>query len=122
MKKSTGELLELLKRTSAPSSFMKSASEDLIRQIPLSKYLNQILDSHSLQKSELIRRSGLDRSYVYDILSGKENLPATKSWHFASPYRFPLMKPKGSSKRPVMRLFMSGLNGTASFSSDCNTA
>lgn len=50
MKKSTGELLELLKRTSAPSSFMKSASEDLIRQIPLSKYLNQILDSHSLQK------------------------------------------------------------------------
>ena len=71
MKKSTGELLELLKRTSAPSSFMKSASEDLIRQIPLSKYLNQILDSHSLQKSELIRRSGLDRSYVYDILSGK---------------------------------------------------
>ena len=73
MKKSTGELLELLKRTSVPSSFMENASKDLIRQIPLSKYLTQILDSHSLQKSELIRRSGLDRSYVYDILSGKRD-------------------------------------------------
>ena len=73
MKKTTGELLDLLKNTSTVSSYLESQSDQLTRQIPLSVYLQDILHEKAQSKSELIRRSGLDRSYVYDILSGKRS-------------------------------------------------
>lgn len=73
MKKTTGELLELLKKSSNASSYMEKASDDLIQQIPLSDYLSEILRTKQLIKSDVIRRSGLDRKYTYEFLSGKKN-------------------------------------------------
>ena len=73
MKKTTGELLELLKKSSDASSYMENASDDMIQQIPLSEYLSDIIRLKQLTKSDLIRRSGLDRGYAYDILSGTKN-------------------------------------------------
>lgn len=72
MKKSTGELLELLKKSSNAASYMENASNDLIKKIPLAEYLTDLITSRTVSKSDLIRRSGLDRGYVYDILSGKK--------------------------------------------------
>lgn len=72
MKKSTGELLELLKKSSNAASYMENASNDLIKKIPLAEYLTALIASRTVSKSDLIRRSGLDRGYVYDILSGKK--------------------------------------------------
>lgn len=72
MKKSTGELLELLKKSSNAASYMEKASNDLIKKIPLAEYLTALIASRTVSKSDLIRRSGLDRGYVYDILSGKK--------------------------------------------------
>lgn len=72
MKKSTDELLELLKKSSNAASYMENASNDLIKKIPLAEYLTGLIASRTVSKSDLIRRSGLDRGYVYDILSGKK--------------------------------------------------
>lgn len=73
MTKSTGELLELLKRSPNASSYIEKASDDLIQQVPLSQYLSNMLTEKKMSKSDIIRRSGLDRGYVYDILSGKKS-------------------------------------------------
>lgn len=73
MKKTTGELLELLKKSPAAVSYMEHAADDLIRQIPLSVYLTNLIEEKAMEKSRLIRLSGLDRGYVYDILAGKKN-------------------------------------------------
>lgn len=73
MKKTTGELLELLKKSPAAASYMEHAADDLIRQIPLSVYLTNLIEEKAMKKSRLIRLSGLDRGYVYDILAGKKN-------------------------------------------------
>lgn len=72
MKKTTNELLELLKQSSDASSYMEHASDDLIQQIPLSEYLSDMIVLKKTQKGEIIRRSNLDRGYVYDIFSGKK--------------------------------------------------
>lgn len=73
MKKTTGELLELLKKSPAAASYMEHAADDLIHQIPLSIYLTNLIEEKAMEKSRLIRLSGLDRGYVYDILAGKKN-------------------------------------------------
>ncbi len=72
MKKTTGELLELLKKSSNASSYIKDVSDDLIQQLPLGESLCALIETKKLEKGELIRLSGLDRGYVYDILSGKK--------------------------------------------------
>ncbi len=72
MGKTTGELLELLKKSSNASSYMKHVSDDLIQQLPLGDALSALLFAKGTEKSSLIRRSGLDRGYVYDILGGKK--------------------------------------------------
>ncbi|WP_251494743.1 helix-turn-helix transcriptional regulator [Otoolea muris] len=73
MKKTTGELLELLKRSPNASSYINGASDDLIQPVPLSDYLARLILERHMKKSSLIRPSGLDRGYVYDILAGKKN-------------------------------------------------
>lgn len=73
MKKTTGELLELLKKSSNASSYIENAADDLIQQIPLSEYLSEIMRSKQISRSEIIHRSGLERKYSYQILSGKKN-------------------------------------------------
>lgn len=73
MKKTTGELLELLKKSPAASSYMEHAANDLIQPIPISVYLTDLITEKEMEKSRLIRLSGLDRGYVYDILAGKKH-------------------------------------------------
>lgn len=43
MKKATGELLDLLKKSSTASSYMEHAADDLMHQIPLSEYLTDLI-------------------------------------------------------------------------------
>lgn len=70
MQKSTDELLNTLKASSSLSSFLQQETEELTEQIPLHIYLNNILNAKKIKKSEVIRRSCLDRGYAYDIFSG----------------------------------------------------
>lgn len=88
MKKTTGELLELLKKSSNASSYIENATDDLIQQIPLSDYLSEIMDSKQISRSDIVHRSGLDRGYVYEILSGKKTPSRDKvlAICFAAPF------------------------------------
>ncbi|MCM1154200.1 MAG: hypothetical protein NC314_00670 [Roseburia sp.] len=76
MKKSTGELLELLKKSSDFPSYVSSVSENFIENRSLHVSLQAILKEKHLKKSDIIRRSGLDRKYAYEILSGASKNPA----------------------------------------------
>lgn len=70
MKKTTEELLKLLKKSSDINTFMDTNSEDLVEKILLCDYLNQLLTQKELKKSDVIRNSGLDRKYCYEIFAG----------------------------------------------------
>lgn len=72
MKKSTGELLDILKKTSDFPSYASSVSENFIENRSPYIILNDFLQEKHLKKSEIIKRSGLNRGYVYDILSGRK--------------------------------------------------
>lgn len=69
MKKSTEELLNILKSTADISSFINNHSENLTT-LPLNEYLSQLLLEKSISKSDCIKKSGLDRTYCYQIFSG----------------------------------------------------
>lgn len=72
MRKSTMELLELLKASPTISDFIEKTADELIETIPLYQYLDMMIEEKQLKKSEVIKRSGLDRGYVYDIFAGKK--------------------------------------------------
>lgn len=72
MRKSTMELLELLKASPTISDFIEKTADELIETIPLYQYLDMMIEEKKLKKSEVIKRSGLDRGYVYDIFAGKK--------------------------------------------------
>ena len=65
MQKTTGELLDLLKKSPTASTYMEQAADNLIHQIPLSEYLTKLIEEKNLKKGNLIRLSGLDKGYVY---------------------------------------------------------
>lgn len=72
MKKSTFELLDLLRNTPKLTDFMDKVSDELKEIEPLHHYLQGIIEEKGLKRSEIIRLSGLDRGYAYDILAGKK--------------------------------------------------
>lgn len=72
MNKTTGELLELLKKESSLKQYINTASDNLINQIPLSDRLNTLIKEKGLKKSDVIYRAGLDRSYAYQIFDGQK--------------------------------------------------
>ena len=73
MKRSTEELLEILKKSPDIATFMDDNSEDLMDTIPLCNYLENILIQKNLKKSDVIRLSGLDRKYCYEIFAGTKS-------------------------------------------------
>ena len=69
MKKSTQELLDLLKKSSSFDSYLQDNKAQLGTG-QLSVLLEQILEEKHLNKSDCIQKSGLDRIYAYQIFSG----------------------------------------------------
>lgn len=69
MKKSTEELWNILKNTQDIDSYMEEQQENLTTQ-SAAEYLERLLSEKSLSKSDCIRKSGLDRTYCYQIFSG----------------------------------------------------
>ncbi len=71
-KKNTQDLIEELKNDKLTSSFMQNNKDELTIPV-LHEYLNSLLIRKNMSKTALIKNSGLDRHYVYHILSGKKN-------------------------------------------------
>ena len=73
--KSTGDLLKLLKKK---SSYAEGQEEIKGEQysVNLSDYLNGIAAQKDMRLSDIMRRSGLKKSYFYSLFDGKRENPA----------------------------------------------
>ncbi len=67
--KKTDELLKILNDSHDIDGILQDHEEEFI-QVSISEYLNSIIEKKNLVKSEVIKRSGLDRVYGYQILNG----------------------------------------------------
>lgn len=68
--KSTEQLLNEIKSTNEIQKFIDSNSEEFSSE-PLHKLLCEMIKSSGLKKSDVVRRSGLNRVYTYQILQGR---------------------------------------------------
>lgn len=75
MRKSTQELLKLLNEAPQVSDYIENEAENMVQQTSLCTYLNALLEEKQVNKSEMIKLSGLDRTYTYQILSGAKKNP-----------------------------------------------
>ncbi len=69
MVKKTQDLLEILKGVSQPEDYIRREEDNLVK-MELYEYLQNILDTKGISRGQLIKNSGLDRTYTYQILSG----------------------------------------------------
>lgn len=72
MKKKTQELLKLLEKSDAIDTYLTENSDDIIFD-DVSGLLEAFLSAKNMQKSEVIRRAQIDRTYGYQIFDGKKN-------------------------------------------------
>ena len=69
MKKSTQEQLDILKSTENINDYIQLQQQELL-DLSLPAILQKLLDTQQLTKADVIRASGLDRIYAYQIFSG----------------------------------------------------
>ena len=67
----TGELLEQLLNAPTPEAYLE---QDLVLDRTLPDYLEQLRAARGLKRSEIIRASGLNATFVYDVFKGKSRL------------------------------------------------
>ena len=90
MKKSTQELLDILKNTPAFSNYAEQEEAELI-EVSLSDYLNRLIQAKNQDLPSLIRKSGLDRTYCY-VTECMTQEKGTKCSPSALPWTYPLRK------------------------------
>ena len=71
MKRSTTELLSLLKSAGDINEYLEKNSESFSAEKPC-EYLEKIIAEKGLVKSEIIKKSGIERHYAYQIFSGRK--------------------------------------------------
>lgn len=71
MKKPTDELLNILCESSNLDTYFNEEDENL-SSIPLHDYLNGLCAKLDMTPAQCIKGSGLDRTYAYQIFSGKK--------------------------------------------------
>lgn len=70
MKKSTDELLNILKHSPDLNTYYEKAAEN-ISFLSVSDYLNKLCAEKNVSPAYCIKYSGLQRNYAYQIFSGK---------------------------------------------------
>lgn len=68
MKKSTEELLKILKNSSLDAYLADNGGE--MAENPICDYLTAVLNEKDLKKSEVIKKSNVQTNYAYQIFSG----------------------------------------------------
>lgn len=68
MKKSTEELLKTLKESSL-ETYLSNNTGELVDS-PIYKYLEKVIKEKGLKKSDIIKKSGVQTNYAYQIFSG----------------------------------------------------
>ncbi|MGN1120051.1 MAG: helix-turn-helix domain-containing protein [Oscillospiraceae bacterium] len=72
--KSTGELLEVLKKKNSYTEGQEEIKGEQYSE-SLSAYLNGIAAQKDIRLSDVMRRSGLKKSYFYSLFDGKRENP-----------------------------------------------
>lgn len=67
--KKTDELLKIIDSSHDIDGFLNKHEREFIT-INISQYLDELISKYNLVKSNIIKRSGLDRIYGYQILNG----------------------------------------------------
>ena len=78
--KQTDELLKTIAKSHDLDGFLDN--QEFIK-VNISEYLNNLIEEKKLVKSEVIKRSGLDRVYAYQILNGTRTPSRDKLVQFA---------------------------------------
>lgn len=73
--KPTGELLQILKKSNSVKQYM-AENQDEFMHIDIAEYLEKIIQEKHLKRADIVKDSGLDRSYVYHILNGERQNPS----------------------------------------------
>lgn len=68
MKKSTEELLKILKSSSLDAYLSDNAGE--LIENPICNYLDAVMEEKGLKKADVIRKSNIQTNYAYQIFSG----------------------------------------------------
>ncbi len=68
----TEELLESLLKASSPEAYLSDQSATVDRT--LTDYLDQLRAEKNLKRAQIIRASGLNGTFVYDVFKGKSRL------------------------------------------------
>lgn len=75
MKKTTEELLNILKSKRSYNDFLKEQIDELYFA-SISEYLEILLAQKALKKSDVITKANLDKSYAYQIFNGSKANPS----------------------------------------------
>ena len=74
VKKSTTELFTELKEDKNIKGYLNRNQEEFM--MPLHEYLTNLLTEKNLLKKEVVRKSGLNREYVYHLFAGTKEKPS----------------------------------------------
>lgn len=72
--KSTGDLLEVLKKKSSYSEGQEEIKDEQYSE-SLSAYLNNIAAEKEMMLADIMRRSGLKKTYFYQLFNGQRTNP-----------------------------------------------
>lgn len=75
MEKSTEELLEILKNKKTIEDYFVDEVNELVFS-SLGEYLDLLINEKKLRKSDVIRKSNLDKNYAYQIFNGNKLNPS----------------------------------------------
>ena len=75
MKKTTEELMEILKQKKSIHAYFTEEIDEL-EFASLAKYLELLLNEKGLRKSDVIKRSNMDKNYAYQIFNGNKTHPS----------------------------------------------
>ena len=74
--KITDKLANKLKEEKDLQNFLTENQQDL-KEANLKEFLQNLLETKQLNKTEVIKNSGLDKTYAYKIFSGEKKNPYT---------------------------------------------
>lgn len=75
MKKTTTQLLDILKQKKDYSDFLSEEVGEMIFS-SMSEYLELLINEKGLKKSDIIRDGNIDRNYAYQIFNGTKLNPS----------------------------------------------
>ena len=75
MKKTTEELMEILKQKKSIHAYFTEEIDEL-EFASLAEYLELLLNEKGLRKSDVIKRSNMDKNYAYQIFNGNKAHPS----------------------------------------------